>query len=133
MIKLTKKFEYGLLAIQHIAGQRAGEVATAKEIAECYGMPYDLVAKTLQQMVRGGLVDSTQGARGGYRLSKPAGDITISEVMAAIEGPINLIECETDGSTCDAAMICSIKRPLSKIQKKLRDVFDEATLEEILT
>ncbi|MBC8043530.1 MAG: Rrf2 family transcriptional regulator [Rhizobacter sp.] len=132
MLKLTKKFEYGLLAIQYIAAMKPGEVATARQISEEIGIPYEFVAKVLQQLAKESLIDSVQGVRGGYKLNRPAANISLSQVAAAIEGPIQLIECEGNETPCDMLGTCTIKKPLTKIQKRFREIFDEATLEEIL-
>jgi Rrf2 family protein len=130
MLKLTKKFEYGLMAVRYIASTPNGDVATAKEISEKTGISYELVSKTLQQMTRAELLSSVQGVKGGYRLNKPAAAITFSEIADALEEPIELIECETGG--CSAISLCGIKKPLSKIQQQFRAIFDEATVAETL-
>ncbi|KER10514.1 MAG: hypothetical protein HY22_04755 [[Candidatus Thermochlorobacteriaceae] bacterium GBChlB] len=132
MLKLTKKFEYGLLAIRHIASTRNGDVATAKEIAERLHISHELVSKTLQQMTKSGIISSVQGVKGGYRLNKPAADISFSEIAEALEEPIQLIECDANPSGCDAFSGCGIKQPLTKIQKRFREIFDEAKVAEIL-
>ncbi len=132
MLRLTKKFEYGLLAVRYIASTQNGDVATAKEIAENMNIPFELVAKTLQQMAKSGLITSVQGVKGGYRLNKPASEISFSEIADAIGEPIQLIDCETNPNGCDAFVGCAVKRPLTKIQKRFREIFDEAKVAEIL-
>ncbi len=132
MLRLTKKFEYGLLAVRYIASTQNGDVATAKEIAENMNIPFELVAKTLQQMAKSGLITSVQGVKGGYRLNKPASEISFSEIADAIGEPIQLIDCETNPSGCDAFVGCAVKKPLTKIQKRFREIFDEAKVAEIL-
>ncbi len=132
MLRLTKKFEYGLLAVRYIASTQNGDVATAKEIAENMNIPFELVAKTLQQMAKSGLITSVQGVKGGYRLNKPASEISFSEIADAIGEPIRLIDCETNPNGCDAFVGCAVKKPLTKIQKRFREIFDEAKVAEIL-
>lgn len=132
MLKLTKKFEYGLLAIRYIAQTRNGDVATAKEIAEQTGISYELVAKILQQLTKAEIVSSVQGVRGGYRLNKPAAQISFTEVADAIDDPIQLIDCAENPSACAVFSGCGIKKPLAEIQTRFREIFNEAKVAELL-
>lgn len=132
MLKLTKKFEYGLLAIQHVAALPPDATVTAKQIASDLGVSYELIAKVLQLMAKADLLQSVQGVRGGYRLNRPASHITLSQVAEAIEGKIQLIECDGGEVNCDGVLVCAIKKPLTKIQTKFRQIFNEATLADIL-
>ena len=70
MLRLSKKVEYGLIAIRHIATRCNGELMTAKEISDMYRIPYDLLAKVLQKLAKAGLIVSHQGVHGGYTLAK---------------------------------------------------------------
>jgi Rrf2 family protein len=132
MLKLTKKFEYGLLAIRYIASTQNGDVATAREIAEETSIPYELVAKILQQLTRSKIVSSVQGVKGGYRLNKPAAQISLSEIADAIGDPIQLMECGDGADGCSATLGCGIKKPLTKIQSRFREIFNEAKVAEML-
>ena len=82
MIRLSKKVEYGLIAIRHIATKPLGEIVTAKEIAETYGIPYELLSKVLQKLTKSGLISSHQGMRGGYALARPPVEIPVSRGAA---------------------------------------------------
>ncbi len=132
MLKLTKKFEYGLLAIRYIAQTRNGDIATAKEIADKAGISYELVAKILQQLTKAEIVSSVQGVKGGYRLNKPASQISFTEIADAIDDPIQLIDCADNPNGCSAFSGCGIKKPLTEIQTRFREIFSEATVAEIL-
>mgnify|MGYP001110575818 CR=1 FL=1 len=132
MLKLTKKFEYGLLAIRYIAQMRNGDIATAKEIADQSGLPYELVAKILQQLAKAEIVSSVQGVKGGYRLNKPASEISFTEIADAVDDPIQLIECADNPTGCSVYPGCGIKQPLTEIQKRFRQIFSEAKVAEIL-
>ena len=134
MVRLSKKAEYGLIAIRHIAAQHGGAIVTAKEIADKYQIPYELLAKVLQTLTRTGLVSSTQGVRGGYTLTKNPRDITVSMIIHAIEGSAPAIaQCMTDGPTsCDVFSVCTIKSPLTKVQANIELAFSQMTLAEIV-
>ena len=134
MVRLSKKVEYGLIAIRHIAAQRNEGVVTAKEIADRYGVPYDLLAKVLQKLARGGLIVSTQGVRGGYALAKNPNEISVSKIINAIEGnPMAIAQCIAEGpESCDVFRVCTIKSPLSKVQANIEHAFDTMTLAQIV-
>lgn len=134
MVRLSKKVEYGLIAIRHVATRGAGEVVTTKEIAGRYGVPYELLAKVLQRLSRAGLVASTQGVRGGYTLTRNPNDISIAMIINAIEGASPAIaQCMTDGPhSCDVFSVCTIKSPLSKVQANIENAFNSMTLAQIV-
>ncbi|NTW49157.1 MAG: Rrf2 family transcriptional regulator [Chlorobiales bacterium] len=132
MLRITKKFEYGLMAVRYIASTPNGEVATAKEISQRTGIPYELLAKTLQRLAKASIISSVQGVKGGYLLAKPPGEISLGEVAEAIEGPMNLTECQATSDTCDIFSSCAIKKPLITIQRRFKEIFDGATVAEIM-
>lgn len=117
MLKLTKKADYGLIALKHLAVNADSGSASAKEIAETYGVPLPLLSKVLQLLTRSGIVRSEQGTRGGYRLARDARDINTLEVIRAIDGPIILTHCFTDHSGCDLHDSCNVRQPLRKLHE----------------
>ncbi len=132
MVRLSKKVEYGLIAIRHIAA--SGGVVTAKEIAEQYGIPYELLAKVLQRLTKAGLVASHQGVRGGYTLARRPEDVPVSLIIHAIEGTNPTIaQCLADGpESCGVFTTCTIKSPLTKVQANIERAFSSMTLSEIV-
>jgi Rrf2 family protein len=134
MVRLSKKVEYGLIALRHIATKRFGDLATTKEIAETYRIPYDLLAKVLQRLARAGLVLSTQGVHGGYALAVDPARIPVSAIINAIEGKAPVIaECLSDGpQSCDVFSVCTIRSPLAKVQANIEKAFSSMTLSEIV-
>src|SRR2546429_9199438 len=93
MLKLTKKADYGLIALKHLAVNSGGVSSSAKVIAECYGIPQPLLAKILQKLTKIGLLQSLPGTNGGYRLARSPQSITALEVVRAIYGPTNFAAC----------------------------------------
>jgi Rrf2 family transcriptional regulator, cysteine metabolism repressor len=134
MVRLSKRVEYGLIAIRHIAASATGEVVTAKEIAEQYGIPYDLLAKVLQRLTKAGLVASHQGVRGGYTLARRPEEIPVSMIIHAIDGTAPVIaQCLADGpESCLVFTTCTIKSPLTKVQANIERAFSSMTLSEIV-
>jgi len=134
MVRLSKKVEYGLIAIRHIATRAIGEIVTAKEIADVYGIPYELLAKVLQKLTKSGLIASHQGVRGGYTLAKNPSEIPVSMIIRAIEGTQPVIaQCMSDGPiSCTVFTVCTIKSPLTKVQANIEQAFSTMTLSEIV-
>lgn len=131
MLKLTKKADYGLIALRHLAAGPSGEAASAKEIAEAYGIPLPLLSKVLQQLVRGGLLISVQGTNGGYKLAREARRITALEAIRAIDGPIILTSCFTSHTGCDQSVRCSVREPLRKVHERILTVLDSISIFEM--
>ncbi|MBM4168173.1 MAG: Rrf2 family transcriptional regulator [Ignavibacteria bacterium] len=134
MLQLSKKVEYGLIALRHMAMRPAGQVFTAKELAAEHNIPYELLAKVLQKLARANVVRSLQGVRGGYSLSIKPSELTVSNVIQIIENEKPMIaECYIDGpDSCSIYDNCSIRKPLGKVQRNLNLVFDRMTIQEII-
>src|SRR3970040_2449758 len=95
MLKLTKKADYGLIAVKHLAMRGQAASCSATDIAESYGIPAQLMAKVLQKLTKRGLLVSRHGSNGGYALARAAADITALEVISAIDGPLSITSCVT--------------------------------------
>lgn len=119
MLTLSKKVEYGLIAVLHMSTLRGGRLASAKEIAEQYSIPAELLGKVLQSLARAKLVASTQGAHGGYHLQRPVEGITLGEVIEAVEGPVVLAQCQEDPANCGQYHACNIKEPIQLLHAQL--------------
>src|ERR1035441_3024056 len=98
MLKLSKKTEYALMAVKFIAKKSEGNSATAKEISEGYNIPYDLLSKVLQQLTKKKIIKSFQGIKGGYSLSKDPDNVTLIEIIRAVEPNYQITECMQNGS-----------------------------------
>lgn len=130
MLKLTKKADYGLIALRHLAVSPRG-TASAKEISDAYGIPLPLLAKVLQKLKRGRLADSVAGTNGGYRLARDPGGITALEVIRAIEGPVILTNCFTDTGNCDQSDRCTVREPLRNVYSAILDLFSKMTIQDL--
>jgi Rrf2 family protein len=117
MLKLTKKSDYGLIAMRHLAVEPRRSAATAKEIAEAYKLPSPLLAKVLQTLVKNRFLVSEQGASGGYKLARDPRTISTLEVIRAIDGPVFLASCFHEGEVCDQHDTCTVKEPLRKVHE----------------
>src|SRR5574339_169783 len=113
MLRLSKKSDYALIAMKHLATRADGAASvSAREISEAYDIPLELLAKVLQRLVRARLLVSVQGTRGGYRLSRGASAISVADVIQAVDGPVTVSACSTEDHNCDQYAKCSIRDPL---------------------
>lgn len=133
MLKLSKKVEYGLIAIRHIATMN-NQISTVKEISDRYNIPGDVLAKVMQKMTRGKLILSHQGSMGGYSLARSANDISVMDVIGIIEGTqVGIAQCFAEApENCSIFANCTIKNPLGKIQHNLVHVFASMKVSEIV-
>jgi Rrf2 family protein len=131
MLRLSKKADYALMAMKHLATRPDAASASAREIAEQYDIPIELLAKVLQRLARRGLLTSHQGTRGGYRLSRAATAISVADVIQAIDGPLTVTACSTDDENCGQFAKCSVRDPLWRIKDRLLSALSTCSLQEI--
>ena len=131
MLRFTKRADYGLMAIHYIAIHDEGAVS-AKRIAEEFSIPQELLAKILQRLAKQRLIVSQNGPKGGYVLSRRAAEISVGEVIRALEGPINIVSCLED-SACPQMERCSLRRPVQKLQAAITQMLDTMSLAELTT
>lgn len=131
MLKLTKKADYGLIALKHLATSGPGAATSAKEIAETYGVPLPLLAKILQKLAKQGFVLSEHGTNGGYRLAREAKRINALEVIRAIDGPVILTSCFTEHGACGHAERCNVREPLRKIHEGILGLLANITIADM--
>ena len=130
MLKLTKKADYGLIALRHLAS-RPDRAASTKEIADAYHLPLTLLAKVLQQLTRAGVLVSVAGTNGGYRLSRDPGRISALEVVRAIDGPVILTHCFTEHGHCDQSDNCTVREPLRRVHEAILEVLNNFTITDL--
>jgi Rrf2 family protein len=131
MLRLSKKSDYALIAMKHLATRPDAASASAREIAEQYDIPIELMAKVLQRLVRRGLLASHQGTRGGYRLSKPSTDISVADIIQAIDGPLTVTACSTEAENCGQFAKCSVRDPLWRIKDRILASLATCSLAEV--
>ena len=135
MFQLSKKVEYGLIALRHMASRPRNQIFTAKEIADTYHISYDLLAKVMQKLARQGFIASYQGVHGGYTLARNPGEIRVGSIITAIEGKVSvaLVQCEAEAAeNCVIHTTCTIKNPLVKLQGNINRIFEEMTVMEMV-
>jgi len=119
MLRLSKKADYALLAMRHLAANADRGAVSARELAEAYDLPPELLAKVLQKLVRGRLLSSIQGIRGGYGLARPAASISVADVIQSIDGPLTVTACSETNHDCDQFSKCNIRDPLWQVKDRI--------------
>jgi Rrf2 family protein len=122
MLKLTKKADYALMAMKHLAESASEGSRSAKDVADAYGIPPEALAKILQKLAKAGLLHSQYGTNGGYTLARAAHTISAFEVIQAIDGPLFITSCVTIRGECDQTDRCNIREPLRKVNESIEAV-----------
>lgn len=132
MLKFSRKTDYGLIALRHMASKRDSEVSSAREIAEQYGISYELVSKILQKLKKHGFIDSVQGVAGGYRIAQQPTDVRLFDFLEILEGPLAMVECARDdeGQPCPVNG-CNIMTPMQELNRKIMTVLQQTTLGDL--
>ena len=131
MLRLSKKADYALLAMRHLAAHADRGAVSARELAEAYDIPAELLAKVLQKLVRARLLESHQGIRGGYGLSRPPMAVSVAEVIQAIDGPLTVTACSEDDHSCDQYSKCGIRDPLWRIKDRIVSALSATSVAEL--
>jgi len=136
MLVLTKKVEYGLIALTCVARAKSRPIS-AREIADQYNVPLALLMNILKTLTQRGLVRSVRGARGGYVLAMPAQAITMEALIVAIDGPVCLTQCASSNErtykrTCGVGDPCPVRVAVRKINMKFRQLLSEVTLADLV-
>ncbi len=110
------------MALKYLAEHPQCAALSAKDIAEAYHIPPQLLAKILQRLAKVGLVRSTAGMNGGYALERDAASITVFEVILAVDGPLFLTACSSGPRVCDLNDSCTIKEPMARVNESITDL-----------
>ena len=131
MLKLTKKADYGLMAMKHLAEYAHQGARSAKDVADAYGIPQEALAKILQRLAKAGLLKSQHGIKGGYVLARAASKISAFEVIRAIDGPLFITSCVTVRGECGQSDRCNIREPLRRVSHSIEEVLRRITISEM--
>lgn len=140
MIKLNRTTEYGLVAMKHMAkkpgvpGSLSPSATTsAREISDHYGFPFEITAKTLQRLKDTGMIQSLQGARGGYVLSRSLNEITLGEFVEKMEGPVAVVNCATPSQACEYSSRCEMTSVMTDLNRRVIRFLAGIRLSELTT
>ena len=129
MLRISKLTDYAILMMVELT--RDGEMLSAQVLAERVHVEAPTASKVLKLLAGAGLLQSFRGAGGGYRVDRPAGDISVAEVIAAIEGPIAMTECSVEEGLCSQEDNCGLRGNWQRISLAVREALQEVSLAEM--
>ena len=131
MLRISRLTDYGTVLLAYLAAHQA-TVCSAADVADATGIAPPTVSKLLKSLARAGLVTSTRGANGGYRLSRGPQDITAADVIDALEGPVSITECSSSDGDCEHEGVCSVGGAWQRINVAIRRALEDVTLNDLI-
>lgn len=132
MFRLGKLTDYGALLMTALADEPA-RLHSAQELAAVTHVPPPTVAKLLKRLAKGALIEAVRGAHGGYRLSRPPAQITVADIVRALEGPIALTQCAEHNGQCSIESSCATSAHWQVINTAIREALEAVTLAQLST
>jgi len=132
-MRFSAKSEYGVRALLEIAMHQAPGPLKVKEISARQMIPERFLEQVMASLKKAELVESVRGAQGGYVLARPAGHITLADVIQAVEGPVTLMDCigKDDESRCEQVDLCVVRDAWRDVQSTIVEALDSVTIEEM--
>jgi FeS assembly SUF system regulator len=130
MLRISKLTDYGTVLLADLA-RSDGAVCSAAELAQSTGIALPTTSKLLKSLAKHGLVTSTRGANGGYRLARAAVDISAADIIDALEGPVSITECSASDSHCDIEDVCNVGNTWQRINVAIRRALQEVSLVDL--
>ena len=131
VLRLSKLTDYGTVLLAHLAAN-TGYVCSAADVATATGIAVPTVSKLLKSLGRSGLVTSTRGANGGYRLARDPHDISAADIIDALEGPVSITECSASDSQCEHEGVCSVGGAWQRVNVAIRRALDDVSLSDLI-
>lgn len=129
---LRRNTDYALRAMVHLAGCRGRKPVSTRQIASKEDISYQLACKLMQKLHNAGLIESTMGAKGGFRLNREPSEINLLEVIRAVQGPIKLNRCLSKEYECARREGCPVRKKLIELQVKMDEYLSGVTLNNLL-
>jgi FeS assembly SUF system regulator len=133
MIRISRMADYGVVALSFLAREPEAYFSAAS-IAEKTGVPLPTASKLLKMLVKSGVVTSRRGAAGGYGLARPPQEISVADLVVAVDGPIALADCldgAPGGNGCGLEGFCAVRGPWQKVSDAIRVALEEVSLADI--
>ena len=131
-MKISRGTDYGIQGILYLARQPLEQVKLLHDVAQAQNIPESYLAKIFQDLGKAGLVRSHRGAKGGFSLGRPASQITLRQIIEALQGPVSLSRCLDIREVCPNSQTCAVSEVLRKAQEQLLATLDAAHLDELI-
>lgn len=134
MIRLGKLTDYGIVLVTYMARSDHGPLHTARDLAAAAQLPLPTVSKLLKELSQGGVLSSHRGVKGGYTLARPPQEISVAQIIAALEGPIGMTECAaSEPGLCDMEPHCPLPTNWRVISHAVRDALEKVTVADLIS
>jgi len=130
MLRVSKLADYGTIVMASMA-REPQRIHSASDVAMRIGLAAPTVSKILKTLARNGLVVSLRGAKGGYRLARPAAEISVAQIIGAMDGPIGMTQCSTRPGLCPQESACTVRANWQSINHIVLDALQRVTLEQM--
>lgn len=131
MFHITRKGDYAIRGMVYLAGRPRDEVTFLREISSRVDVPTALLAKIFQHLNKTGLVRSYRGAGGGFQLGRPAKNISLLEIIEAVDGPVSMNRCIVERGSCGREAFCSIHPVWRRMQQKFKSELGKVSLQKL--
>jgi FeS assembly SUF system regulator len=132
VIRITRETDYGIVLLSKLAGGPADEVQTARDLSSWSGLPLPMVSKILKALARSGVLASHRGAKGGYSLARRPEEVSVGDVIRALEGPVGITECASSPGSCDQEPVCPIRCRWQEISGVVRHYLENIPLSHLI-
>ena len=132
MFRLSKTTDYGIVLLAELARDPSALPRNARELAECSDLPVPMVSKILKALAREGLLVSQRGSKGGYRLALEPEELTVSEMIRVLEGPVALTDCAIGPALCEHETMCAVREPWQMISRVVEKALADVTLADLV-
>ncbi len=131
MLRISKLTDYGTVLLANLAADQTA-VCSAADVSNATGIALPTVSKLLKSLGRAGLVTSTRGSNGGYRLARDPRDISAADIIDALEGPVSITECSAVDSQCEHEGVCSVGGAWQRVNVAIRRALGDVSLNDLL-
>lgn len=131
MFRISRLTDYGIVVMTHLAAREDDEARNARELASFAQLPAPVVSKILKSLTRAGLLVSQRGSKGGYSLARSASEISVVEMITALEGPVGITECTTQSGVCAQESTCHVRDPWQQINGAVTAALESITLADL--
>ena len=131
MLRISKLTDYAIVLLARFAQAPAGATLTAREMSESTALPHPVVSKMLKTLAGAGLLHSHRGAKGGYSLAREPEQVTVAQILEALEGPLALMECSAGPGHCEQESSCGVREPWQRINRTVQLALQGMTLAEL--
>lgn len=132
MLRISKLTDYGIVLLAHLAGRKPGATRTARELSEETSLPFPVVGKMLKTLAAADLLQSHRGSKGGYSLARPPREVSVAEIIEAVEGPIALMACTVGPGHCEQEPSCPVSEPWQLINRAIQETLRGVTLDRLV-